>query len=116
VSPFKSFNSLFTKQVKLEGFPPYPFVWFLNAAALFLISPRVHIESAKNVIKNIKVPLLALYAEQDEMIDSQDNKDIFNNAPQSKEIHIFKNGKHNLYASHPMQLNTYIFKFLSKYS
>lgn len=116
VSPFKSLHSLFIKQVSLEKLPPYPFVWFLDIASLLLISFNVHLQSAKNSIKTIKVPILILYSDSDEMINQQDHIEIFKNAPEPKELHIVKNGKHNIYSSHPALMNKLILTFLDNLS
>ncbi|HLL60638.1 MAG TPA: alpha/beta fold hydrolase [Candidatus Nitrosocosmicus sp.] len=114
IAPYRSLHSLFLAQIKKEGFPPYPFVWFMDLAAMVLISPFVHSQSAVKAIKHVHVPFLILQGEKDNWIGQKDYELIYKAANEPKQCIHIKNGVHNLFDSNAQEIKSIVFKFIKK--
>src|SRR3989338_696812 len=82
--PYANFDSMFHSQIKVAGLPQiiYP---LLKVSALIEFGKGYERFSPIAVIKDIKVPILLISAKQDEELNYQDAKKLYDSANQPKE-------------------------------
>ena len=111
--PYANFDSMFHSQIKVAGLPQiiYP---LLKVSALIEFGKGYERFSPIAVIKDIKVPILLISAKQDEELNYQDAKKLYDSANQPKEYWEI-DSHHDIFDEHPQEFREKVLFFLKKY-
>lgn len=110
--PFASYKSLFTFQIEKEKLPVFVFWPFLDLCARLEFGWDYHNYAPASLIKNIHVPLFIITAEEDQMVNSNDGKmlyDAANNPKQYWRAHT----RHDVYHTKPVEFKKRVVEFLN---
>ncbi len=114
LTPYASFNSLFSFQLKQKGYYLPLFLPFLKLAAFFELGFNYEKYDVLKLIKKINVPLFVTSAKRDEIIPPADAKEIYERANNPKEFWE-SDTTHTTFANDPTELKKRVLNFLSKY-
>jgi hypothetical protein len=113
--PYANFDSLFHFQIKAAGFPPSIIYPIMRVAGIIELGSDFEQFTPSAVIKNVKVPIFLISAKQDEELDGNDAKLLYELANQPKELWEV-NSKHDVFHEHPGEFKQRMRTFLQKYA
>jgi alpha-beta hydrolase superfamily lysophospholipase len=113
--PYADFRSMFHSQIQATGLPPSVFFPFMKAAAIIEFGKDYQQFTPSNVIKNIKAPILLIAAKQDEELNSQDVKTLYDLANEPKEYWEI-DSRHDIFDAYPKEFKERVLLFLQKYT
>ncbi len=113
-TPFANFKSLFDFRLKKRKLPSFLFLPILRAVVLFELGFNYEYYTAINMIKKVNVPILITSAKNDQIVNSNDAKKIYDKTSSPKE-YWQTNTSHKVFKDNPKELQKKILSFLSKY-
>ena len=112
--PYANSDTMFHAQIKTAGFPPQIIFPFMKASALIELGKEYEKFAPSAVIKDIKAPILLISAKQDEELNSQDAKSLYDLANQPKEYWEI-DSHHDIFDEHPQEFKEKVLSFLQEY-
>lgn len=113
-TPYASFKNLLDFQIRKRGLPSFLFLPLARFAALFELGFNHEYYTAINLIGKINVPIFITSAKNDEIVNPNDAKKIFEKAHAPKE-YWQANTSHRIFKNNPEEFQKKILDFLSKY-
>lgn len=115
LTPYASFKSLFSFQLKQKGYSTALFLPFLRLAGLLEFGFNYEQYAPINLIKKVDVPIFIVAAKYDEMIPKNDAEYLFDNAKKPKEFWQAATNHDEIFRDNPTVFQKKILGFLSKY-
>lgn len=112
-TPYTSFSSLFKMQVKLARLPVLIFYPFVKIASYFELGLNHTNYDPIKLISKIDVPIFIIGAKNDDMVNTNDAKHLYNKATGYKEFWL-ANTKHDVYNEIPKVFEKRVLGFISK--
>lgn len=115
LTPYGSFKSLFSFQLKQKGYYTPLFLPFLRLAGLLEFGLNYEKYAPINLIKRINVPIFIAGARYDQMVPLNDAKILFDNANNPKEFWQSPTDHYEIFRDNPAAFQEKILNFLSKH-
>jgi dipeptidyl aminopeptidase/acylaminoacyl peptidase len=113
--PYADFTSLFRSQIAAVGFSPTIFYPFMKGAARIELGENYEHFTPSRLIKNIQVPVLLISAKEDEVLNSEDARTLYDLANAPKEYWEV-DSHHDIFYEHPQEFKQKVLEFLQTYT
>ena len=113
-TPYESFKSLFDFQIRKRGLPSFLFLPILRIVALFELGFNYEHYTAINMVKKVRVPIFIVSAKHDQVVNSNDAKQVYESANSPKE-YWQTNTSHGVFKDNPEEFKKITLNFLAKY-
>ena len=113
-TPYESFKSLFDFQIRKRELPSFLFLPILRIVALFELGFNYEHYTAINMVKKVRVPIFIVSAKHDQVVNSNDAKQVYESANSPKE-YWQTNTSHGVFKNNPEEFKKITLNFLAKY-
>lgn len=112
VAPYASLDRLFTFQIRKNGLPVFPFLYCMKAAAILEFGLHYDAYSPLHLAHEIHVPLLIFSAKNDETLNHEDSKLIFQNSNSRHKTLWEADAAHDIHRFLPKEFEKRVLDFL----
>ena len=114
ITPYDSFKSLFSFQLKQKKYPLF-FLSLIRLATVFELGLNYERYSPINLIKKINIPIFILGAKYDDIVSENDAKHLFHKANKPKEFWEAPTNHYDIFRNNPAEFKKKTLKFLFRY-